>query len=109
MATRRKPGATVQHFPRSNGTCPYCRAGIMQLQTHPITRAATGFSCDNGACGYRTLINPITRESFEERRRVIVERAAKAHRRSMAALARAERLKRASTRIVARRPPLRKK
>jgi hypothetical protein len=63
-----------------------------------------GWFCENPRCGYRVLARPATKPSWEERRRALVERAARAHRRSMAVRARSERLKLESDRIRAARP-----
>lgn len=107
MVKRRKPGSTAQPLPGTNGTCPYCRAGVMQLQRQCAGSDGPGWCCDNPACGYRTLVTPA--QSFAERRRALVDRAARAHRQSMAALARADRLKRESRRLREAPPPHGKK
>jgi hypothetical protein len=80
-------------------TCPFCRAGLMQFQEPESSDEQPGWLCDNPACGYRTLARQGAKPSMTERRRAVVERAAKAYRKSMLARARAQRLSRDSERI----------
>jgi hypothetical protein len=83
--------------------CPYCRAGLMQFSEHPQSPDwSPAWFCDNPDCGYRMRPAKSWGASFVVRRRVLLERSVTARRRSMVALARADRWKRESARIRAR-------
>jgi hypothetical protein len=86
-----------------------CRAGVLEFRKRLTDGQGSGWLCDNPMCGYRTLVHPVKAQSFRERRRELIERSARAHRRSMMAVARGGRLKQQSSRIRESHPANRKK
>ena len=70
-------------------SCPFCRSGLLRFQSPESHDAEPCWVCDSPTCGYRTSAR---RPTAREHHRALVERAAKARRKSMAVRARADRL-----------------